>query len=113
MARIVKVNRAGEPSPRQLQQNFRVFRRPMQSLRSVRTLIKRDESKGVTMPEARGMAVIANDIHGVSTPDGGGYRGAQTVNQRPLTPPASGSGETRISPPNQLKGGLGRRVRED
>jgi len=107
MARIKRATYKGDPGVRQPVRNWPPFRRPLLRIRSIRTLIKRDEAKGVTMPEFHNLT----DAHGVATPGSGGYKGARQIRQQPNTPPTSDS-VTRIKPPSPKgKGSIGKRVR--
>lgn len=93
--RTVGANKgAGTPGFR-LTKAAKRFVRPMFSRRGVTTLIKVDESKGVTQPEFLNLT----DKAGQKTPGAGGYKGATEALQVPRTPPAPGRGKRRIKTP--------------
>lgn len=86
-------SRSGQPPVTQRSASWpaRAFRSPVFRKRSVRTLIKQDEAKGVTQPEFARMT----SQKGVDT--GAGFSsGAKVVRQRPLTPPAKSSFQKEI-----------------
>jgi hypothetical protein len=95
--RIKVRSRSGQPAVGSRSQSFgalRTFRNPVFKKRSVRTLIKSDESKGVRSPEYRNLT----DGKGVDT--GRGFASsAQIVRQRPQTPPTRSSFKRYLTPP--------------
>ena|ERR1051326_1371005 len=97
MARTRSAKRAGEPGIVKLKNNWPKLAKPMRKIRSVRTLIKKDESKGVTQPEFKNTLMRA----GVGVRQGA----VRIVRQHPNTPPAAGKGKKTIKTPSPTNGG--------
>jgi hypothetical protein len=86
--RILSRSKSGQPTVKREVQNWpvRQFRNPVVSKRSVRTLIKTDQSKGVRSKDWAGIT----DQKGVNT--GRGFTSSPTImHQKPLTPPSFGA----------------------
>ena len=93
MARIVRRSKSGEPGVGMRAQNWavRAYRWPIVKKRSVRTLIKRNESKGRTMPEFDKIT----DQKGVDT--GSGFAtSVKTVMSSKRAPQPSGRNKRRV-----------------
>lgn len=88
MARRLRASKSGEPGVGLPRTNWPAQRKPMRSLRSIRTLMKRDESKGITMPEFKNLLMRA----GVGRRKGG----AAVLRQTPEMPPGTGTGQKTI-----------------
>lgn len=97
MARRLSAKSAGEPGIKMPSTNWPRVAKPMRAIRSVRTLMKRDESKGITQPEFKTTLQRA----GVGTRQ----QSPSVVRQTPETPPASGRGTTRVKTPSPTNGG--------
>lgn len=95
--------RAGQPGEPLTRFTFPVIPKPVFPKAKIRTLIKRDVAKGVTMPEANNMT----DTPGVVTGGTGGYKGATVMHQQPLVPPSPAKNLRVVAPPSPTnKGGV-------
>lgn len=86
--RVVTV--MGRPGTPTVQQTFPIVRPPSYTKAKVNIVLKRDVSKGLSMPEADRWAIRS----GVITSDSGGYKGVTIVRQKPLVPPKQHSSRT-------------------
>jgi len=103
MARIVSRTKSGQPPATMRSQSYgaaRAFRWPVFKKRSIRTLIKRDESKGRTMPEFSRIT----DQKGVDT--GSGFATSVTTvrsTKRDPQPPRNNKKTVKKANPGPLR----------
>lgn len=102
MARIRSSSVPGQPGFGVPKSNWPRIPRALRKPRTLPTRIVNDVADGRTQPEFKN--IVTAD--GVSTPGRGGYKGARRVMATPMTPPAPGTGMTRIRTPR-----LGRLLR--
>jgi hypothetical protein len=98
--RIKVRSKSGQPGVPQPRRHFIVQRKPMDAIRSIKTLIKRDEAEGRTMPEFKNTLQRAGV--GARKPSS-----LPTNRQKPLVPPSTrqrASGKV-ISPPSPTNRG--------
>jgi hypothetical protein len=91
----------GRPPAPVVQQTFPVIVRPSYTKAGVTRLLKRDVSKGLSMPEADQLPFIS----GVMNPGSMSYGGKRIMHLQPLVPPRSGKNVKVIAPPSPTNNG--------
>jgi hypothetical protein len=98
VARILVKKPSGVPAPTQPKRNWPRLVKPMRPIRSIRTLIKVREDKGISQPEFKNTLQRA----GVGSP----VKSKTVSRQKPNTPPSYSTrpGKT-VPPPDPTSGG--------
>ncbi len=90
----------GRPGVTALKQSFPRVLKPVWARQGIKTLIKKDLSKGLSLPDAETLPGQAGVVNNTS----GGYRGARVITQHPAVPARSGRNQRVVKAPSPTSG---------